>query len=107
MRVEGVGGLGEVEGHRGTERLRLGGQVGVEFVGPLNGDPVLARDQFGEGDVVVASRVRVEFEGVVVDHDRIGVRKVRQGQLELARAEIAKGTDHVAPDVDAQGGGHS
>ena len=58
---------------------------------------ILRGDEFGERSVVGELARRVEFEGAVADLDVLAVLEVRQRLAQLTGAEVAEGTDDVAP----------
>ena len=48
----------------------------------------------------------IELEGVMANHDIIGILETIEGVVELPQAQVTKGAHDVTPNIDEEGGGH-
>jgi hypothetical protein len=75
----------------------------VELVRTIKVIPYFAATSSAREGRRLLTRVRVEFESVVVHDDVLGVLETLQRLGQLTSPEVAEGAHHVTPDVDAQG----
>ncbi len=78
----------------------------MELAGPFNGHVVAIGDELVEGLVEAGGRAGIELVGVAAHDDLLAVLESGKGEVELARTEVAEGTDDVSPDVDHKGVTH-
>src|ERR1700677_1157749 len=99
VRVEGVGRLGARKRPLHVETSRLILPLAVHRSRTLDRYVVLLGDQLLEWLVQGGGDRGVEFESAVANAHRVTVLELLDRFGQLARAEVAKRADHVAPDV--------
>lgn len=100
--VKGVRGPGPLQRPGHAEGQRVGFQSLIQGVGPFEWYGVLLGEEFGEREVVVDRRLGIQFECPVADDDFVVVVELRERASQLTGPQVAKWTDHVAPNIDIE-----